>query len=308
MNRMRREGIPHSADLTGERPSTTYHAVLVEDCLKTLLRLPDESVQLVVCDPPYNIGIAHWDQHTNYIDWTSNWLREAERVLAPTGSLVVFGGFQFQKEAGSGDLLDIMHHLRYNSKMLLVNVIVWYYQSGMSAHRFFANRHEEIAWFAKSQKYTFNLDAVRIPFDEETKKLYMKDKRLRPESVQKGKNPTNVWLIPRLNANSHERVGHPTQKPLALLDRLICALSTPGSVVLDFFAGSGTTARACVDNGRHSVNSDIDSAFPGYLNAILQQCPDLAQSRIDLPVPDYRILDEESIYEHPVFNHSDSKR
>jgi len=301
LNRMRRDGITHSADQVGQLPETTFHAVLVEDCLKTLSRLPDHSIQLIVCDPPYNINIAGWDSHPNYIDWASGWLKEAERVLANTGSIVIFGGFQFQKEAGSGDLLDMMHHLRHNSQMLFVNMIIWHYRTGMSAHRFFANRHEEIAWFAKSKKYTFNLDAVRIPFDDETKKLYMRDKRLRPESIEKGKNPTNVWLVPRLNGNSLERVGHPTQKPLALVDRLVLALSSPGSTVLDFFAGSGTTTRACIGNGRHSICSDIDPAFPEYLGAMLKKGADCKQSKIDMQGSKHQILREPELRRHPVF-------
>ena len=78
-----------------------------------------------------------------------------------------------------------------------------------------------------------------MPYNEVTKQRYLRDKRLKSESIEKGKNPTNVWEIPRLNANSLERVGHPTQKPIALVRRLVRALSYPGSTVLDFFAGSG---------------------------------------------------------------------
>ena len=71
------------------------------------------------------------------------------------------------------------------------------------------------------------------------KKMYMRDKRLKPESIEKGKNPTNVWEISRLNGNSKERVGHETHKPVELVERLVKALSNPGDLVLDFFAGSG---------------------------------------------------------------------
>src|SRR5439155_1837131 len=118
--------------------------------------------------------------------------------------------------------------------------------------------HEEIAWFAKSRKYLFNLDAVRIPFDEATKAMYLRDKRLNPESVAKGKNPTNVWKIGRLNSKSLERVGHPTQKPRAVIRRLVEALSYAGATILDFFGGRGVTARVSAELGRHSICSDID--------------------------------------------------
>lgn len=134
----------------------------------------------------------------------------------------------------------------------------------MSAHRFFANRHEEAIWLSKTKNYYFDLDSVRIPFDEETKQLYKKDKRLNPANVEKGKNPTNVWEIGRLNGNSVERVGHPTQKPLELIRRFVKGLSYPGSIVLDFFAGSGTTGRVCIEESRNSILVDNDPKMLEY--------------------------------------------
>jgi len=147
-------------------------------------------------------------------------------------------------EAGSGDLLSIISEVRSQRLFNLVNLIIWHYQNGMGAHRFFANRHEELVWFAKTNRYFFDLDAVRETFDPETKRAYMRDKRLRPESIEKGRNPTNVWRISRLQGNSLERVGHPTQKPMAIIERLIKSLSFEGSVVLDFFAGSAVTSKS----------------------------------------------------------------
>jgi site-specific DNA-methyltransferase (adenine-specific) len=134
----------------------------------------------------------------------------------------------------------------------------------MSAHRFFANRHEEAIWLSKTNKYFFDLDSVRVPFDEATKELYKKDKRLIAENIDKGKNPTNVWEIGRLNGNSVERVGHPTQKPLELIRRFVKGLSYPGSLVLDFFAGSGTTGRVCIEESRNSILVDSDPQMLEY--------------------------------------------
>ena len=142
------------------------------------------------------------------VDYLSNAAPGPARLFLPA----IFGGLQYQSEAGSGDLVSILSHSRDHSAMRLVNLIVWNYPNGMSAQRFFANRHEESAWFAKSKDYYFDLDAVREPYDDQTKRTYMRDKRLRPESVEKGRNPTNVWRLPRLNGNSRERVGHPTQQ------------------------------------------------------------------------------------------------
>ena len=267
MNALRKRGAMHVSEKLAQksRVARTRHCVLTMDCLELLARIPDGSVQLIVCDPPYNIQLAHWDVHVDYLAWAAKWLAEAERVLAPTGSLALFGGLQYQAEAGSGDLLTLIHHLRRHSAMLLANLIVWNYPNGMSAQRFFANRHEEIAWFGKTSKYYFDLDSVREPYDEATKAAYRKDKRLRAESVEKGRNPTNVWQMPRLNGNSKERVGHPTQKPRDVIQRLVRALSYPGSVVLDFFAGSGVTTRVAIEEGRHSIACDAEPVVQDHL-------------------------------------------
>jgi site-specific DNA-methyltransferase (adenine-specific) len=267
MNALRKTGQKHSSEalLAADTDGKTRHIFDVGDCLDVLAKIPDDSIQLIVCDPPYNILLADWDAHEDYIAWASKWLAEAERVLSPTGSIAIFGGLQYQGEAGSGDLISIISHMRKHSEMLLANLIIWNYPNGMSAQRFFANRHEEIAWFAKTKKYYFDLDAVREPYDEETKAAYMKDKRLNPESVEKGRNPTNVWRMSRLNGNSLERVGHPTQKPAQVIERLVRALSYPGSTVLDFFGGSGVTARVAIQEGRNSICTDADPVFREYM-------------------------------------------
>lgn len=300
MNRLKQQGVEHASQKgipTGP-VLKTYHSVLVADCLECLRQIPDESIQLIICDPPYNIQMAHWDQHGRYVDWCSRWLKEAERVLSKTGSIAIFGGLQYQDEAGTGDLLSIINYMRDQSKMRLVNLIIWNYPNGMSAQRFFANRHEEVAWFAKTKKYYFDLDSVREPYDEETKAIYKKDKRLRHETIEKGRNPTNVWQIPRLNGNSKERVGHPTQKPRAVIARLIRALSYPGSTVLDFFAGSGSTARVAVDECRHSISADIDPILHTYLE---QQLSDYSvQLNLGQLNCEYELLD--SLTMHPVLS------
>jgi site-specific DNA-methyltransferase (adenine-specific) len=308
MNSLRKRGEAHSSEQSvhQESPITTFHAVVQMDCCKLLARLPSKSVQLIVCDPPYNIQLAEWDIHNDYLAWATKWLREAERVLSDTGNLVIFGGLQYQAEAGSGDLLTLLYDMRRNSSMRLVNLIVWNYPNGMSAHRFFASRHEEIAWFGKTSKYFFDLDAVREPYDEETKAIYMRDKRLRPESVEKGRNPTNVWRMARLNGNSKERVGHPTQKPKEVIKRIVKALSYPGSIVLDFFAGSGVTTRVAIEEGRHSISGDFNESLRPYLDQQLKTLVNEASTLL-LEYPkfeiEYTLLDT-----HPVFTSSDTAK
>lgn len=273
MNLLRKNGMLHSSARAAQiaTASATSHIIAVDDCLATLRRIPSQSVQLVICDPPYNINVAAWDDVADYVDWAGQWLAEVERVLMPSGNFVLFGGLQYQAEAGSGDLLSLMGWMRKHSRMLLANLIIWNYPNGMGAQRFFANRHEEIAWFAKTPKYYFDLDAVRIKLDARTLEIYKRDKRLNPENLDKGINPTNVWKIPRLNGNSKERVGHPTQKPKELIERIIRSLSFPESTVLDFFAGSGVTSRVAIETRRHSISSDVDATFLTYFRRHLDQ-------------------------------------
>jgi len=265
MNKLKKDGVSHSSFIESILPEKTYHGLFTEDAIKFLKKLPDSSIQLILIDPPYNLDLAHWDTFSNYLDWAKQWLDEIYRILSDTGNCVIFGGFQYQ-DLKKGDLLEIMHYTRHSTNLRFTNLVIWYYKNGMSAHRFFANRHEEAIWLSKTNKYFFDLDAVRIPFDEKTKELYKKDKRLNPESVEKGKNPTNVWEIGRLNGNSVERVGHPTQKPLELIRRFVKGLSYPGSVVLDFFAGSGTTARVCIEESRNSILVDNDPKLVDYFD------------------------------------------
>lgn len=299
MNSLKKQGKAHSSNghASAEKLDKTVHAVITGDCRQTLRELPDNSIQLIVCDPPYNIQLAEWDSHHNYLEWATEWLKEAERVLAPTGNIAIFGGLQYQAEAGSGDLLTLIMHMRTASKMRLANLIIWNYPNGMGAQRFFANRHEEIAWFGKTDKYFFDLDAVREPYDEETKRAYLKDKRLLAESIEKGKNPSNVWRMPRLNGNSKERVGHPTQKPRVVIERLIKALSFPGSTVLDFFAGSGVTSRVAIDQKRHSVAIDLSPTLHTYLQQQLQDIDALSHVAEGYS---YEIITD--LKAHPVFN------
>jgi site-specific DNA-methyltransferase (adenine-specific) len=295
MNLLRKRGLVHSSRRGAEaaRAEQTSHIVAVADCLETLRRIPSRSIQLVICDPPYNINVAAWDDLAHYVDWAGQWLSEVERVLLPSGNFVLFGGLQYQGEAGSGDLLSLMSWMRQHSAMLLANLIIWNYPNGMGAQRFFANRHEEIAWFARTPKYYFDLDAVRTKLDARTLQVYKRDKRLVAENLDKGINPTNVWRIPRLNGNSKERVGHPTQKPAALIERLVRALSFPGSTVADFFAGSGVTTRVAIETGRHSIASDSDAMFQGFLARQLGQ--------IGKDAPGHTLIEHPDWSRHPAF-------
>ena len=297
----RRDGIEHSTAVHVTEFDKTYHAIYIKDAIRFLRNLPDNSVQLVLVDPPYNLDLEYWDRFPNYLDWAKQWIDEIYRVMSDNGNCVIFGGFQFQ-DLKQGDLLEILHYARHNTKLRLINLIIWHYKNGMSAHRYFANRHEEAIWLSKTKKYYFDLDSVRIPYDKESKKAALKDKRLIPENIEKGKNPTNVWEIGRLNGNSSERVGHPTQKPAEIIRRFVRALSYEGSLVLDFFAGSGTTGRVCIEENRHSIMVDADKSLLDYFNKHLEKA-DLSKSKpyevfTDISLEDYLFKLESHIQRH----------
>ena len=277
MNKLHRDGLKHKSDVEYEIPKKVNLGILVTDAISFIKQVPDESIQLLIIDPPYNLEIATWDAYQNYISWAKQWLDEIHRILKPGGNCVIFGGLQFQ-DVKSGDLLEIMHYLRHQSDLRLVNLIIWNYPNGMSAHRFFANRHEEIAWFTKTDKYYFDLDAVREKYDAETLKEYLKDKRLNPEHTRKGKNPTNVWKMNRLGGNSKERTGHPTQKPQEVIRRIIKALSFPGSLVLDLFAGSGPSGIVSLQERRNCILVDASKDMPKQF--------EMLRKKVELPKGD----------------------
>lgn len=274
LNQQKRDGDKHSSSIDSINVPKTIQAFFIQDAIEFLKTVPDNSIQLILIDPPYNLDLDTWDTFENYLEWAKQWLDEIYRILSPSGNCVIFGGFQYQ-DLKKGDLLEILHYTRHNTNLRFTNLVIWYYKNGMSAYRYFANRHEEAVWLSKTKKYYFDLDSVRVPYSEEQKKVALRDKRLIPENVEKGKNPTNVWEIGRLNGNAKERVGHPTQKPVELIRRFVRSLSYEGSTVLDFFAGSGTTGRVCIEENRHSILVDSDDSLLEYFSKHMQNKADM---------------------------------
>jgi len=253
--------------------------LLKGDCRDHLRSLANNSVDLIIADPPYNVyenevvkmtfqrrkKDVTWDQFdANFMEFSMEWLELCTQKLKKTGSLFIFGGVNYMK---GNDLLSLLPMLR--QKMQFVNMIVWYYHNGYGSRRFFSNRYELIGWFSKSRKYKFNLDAVRIPYDEKTLAEYLKDKRLNPENVMKGKNPTNVWQIGRINGNEKSRTIHPTQKPEEIIERIILSTTDKGDLVVDPFLGSGTTMKVCQNLDRNCIGMEIN---PEYFPLIEKRC------------------------------------
>ena len=197
LNQMRRDNIKGKSSIDFDIPQKTDILLHIGDCLDFLKTIPDNSIQLICIDPPYNLELENWDIYDDYIEWADKWLQEAYRVLSPNGNMAIFGGIQF-RNVKSGDLIEIIHHLRYHSKFQLINTIIWHYKNGMSAHRYFANRHEEIIWLAKTKNYYFDLDSVREKYSEKELALALKDKRLNPEITKKGKKSDECMGYPSI--------------------------------------------------------------------------------------------------------------
>ena len=127
----------------------------------------------------------------------------------------------------------------------------------MGSNRKFSSVHDTIGLFAKSQKYYFDVDSVRIAYDAETKKARTRSIFVGKKWLELGYNPKDLWSISRLHRIHRERENHPTQKPLELIERMVKASSPECSIVLDPFAGSGTTVEACIRNNRSCIAFSI---------------------------------------------------
>lgn len=224
------------------------------DAVKLLKDLPDASVDLIVSDPPYNLGKDYGNNHDlkgfdEYIEFSKDWLSEASRVLKPTGTIYIFMGVRFISYLY--DILDRDLKLFFNSW------IVWHYTQGLGKTKGFSPRHDDVLMFSKSKKPTFNLDSVRVP-----QKCY------RARNNMRGANPGDVWKFSHVHYSNPNRQNHPTQKPEGLIERMVLASTNKGDVVLDPFSGSGTTMRVCQQTDRKGIGFELN---PDYVEMTKQR-------------------------------------
>ena len=214
------------------------------ELLKTL---ETESIDLIVADPPYNLGKDYGNNHDlkgfeEYILFTREWLSEAKRVLKPEGSIYVFMGVRFISY-----LYDIMDR---DLKLFFNSWIVWHYTQGMGKTKGFSPRHDDILVFNKGKNFTFNLDDIRVP-----QKFY------RERNNMRGANPGDVWQFSHVHYSNPNRQNHPTQKPEGVIERIVLASSNKGDIVLDPFSGSGTTIRVCQQLGRKAIGFELNPEY-----------------------------------------------
>jgi len=237
------------------------NSIIKGDCVSAMEQLPENSIDVIFADPPYNLqleGDLHrpdqskvdavddaWDQFSTfeaYDAFTRAWLLAARRILKPNGTIWVIGSYHNIFRVGA-----TLQDLRY----WILNDVVWRKSNPMPNFRGrrFTNAHETLIWATKDQKakkYTFNYDAMKMAND---------DVQMRSD-----------WLFPICNGgerikDEHGKKAHPTQKPEALLHRILMASTHPGDVVLDPFFGSGTTGAVAKSLGRNYVGIEREDKY-----------------------------------------------
>lgn len=227
------------------------------DILET--KIEDNSVDLIFVDPPYNIGkdfnglMDKWETDELYLNWCYQWIDLCLKKLKNTGSFYVMTSTQFIP------YLDI--YLR--DKATILSRIIWSYDSsGVQAKNFFGSMYEPILFCVKDKKnYTFNSDEIQVEAKTGAKRKLIDYRKSPPQPYNTKKVPGNVWDFPRVRYRMDEYENHPTQKPIALLERIIKASSNEGDVVLDPFSGTFTTSFVAKSLNRKSIGIEINEDF-----------------------------------------------
>ncbi len=262
--------LPVPRDLRGPGPT---RALAVEggelwhaDVLALLGRLPTGSVDLVVTDPPYAIAKAEWDEFESieaYVEWCDTWLAEVARVLAPHGSAYVCGFSEI--------LADVK--VRSARRFASCRWLIWSYRNKANLGKDWGRSHESILHL-RNRVAKIDVDAVRIPYNGHTTKYPARaqavssqydrgEKRDKWEPNPLGAKPRDVIEIPVICNGMTEKTPHATQKPEALIEKLVLASSKPGQLVVDPFVGSGTTAVVAARLGRRWLAGDAEARYVG---------------------------------------------
>ena len=226
--------------------------ILQGDSIELFRSLKSNSVDLIIADPPYNLGKDYGNNHDlkgfdEYLDFSLSWLTEAHRVLKPTGTIYVFMGVRFISY-----LYDIMDR---KLQMFFNSWICWHYTQGMGKKIGFSPRHDDILMFNKSQKFTFNLDSIKVP-----------QKYYRARNNMRGANPGDVWKFSHVHYCNPNRQKHPTQKPEGLMERMVLSSSNENQLVVDPFSGSGTTLRVCQQLDRNCIGFELNPEYVEMTN------------------------------------------
>lgn len=237
--------------------------IVCEDNVTFMRSLSASSMHLIVTSPPYNIGKEYETKTTldEYLRSQRETIAEAVRLLHPRGSICwQVGNYVDGSEIFPLDIL--LYPLFKQHKLKLRNRIVWSFGHGLHCQNRFSGRHETVLWFTKSDDYIFNLDDVRVPAKYPNKKHFKGPQKGQLSGNPLGKNPADVWDIPNVKANHVEKLDHPCQFPVGLVERLVLALTDAGDSVLDPYLGVGSSAVAALKHKRHAFGCDI---IPEYI-------------------------------------------
>ena len=221
------------------------HIIFHGDATQILSQqISSESIDLIFIDPPYNIGkhfanfYDKWESDEDYADWAYQWLDESIRILKPNGTLYIMASTQAMP----------YFDLYLRKKLVILGRIVWHYDSsGVQAKKYFGSMYEPILHCVKNkQNYIFNADAIKVEAKTGAKRKLIDYRKAIPTPYNTEKVPGNVWDFTRVRYRMGEYENHPAQKPESLLERIILASSNQGSLILDPFAGTGTTLIAAM--------------------------------------------------------------
>lgn len=234
--------------------------IIFNDCISTLKSIKDKSVDLIFADPPYNLGkdfgneSDSWESKNEYLNWCYSWIDECFRVLKDNGTFYLMNSTQ------NMPYISIYIQDKYH----IINDIVWTYDSsGVQSKKKYGSLYEPILMAAKSDKtkYTFNHGDILVEAKTGAKRGLIDYRKNPPQPYNTQKVPGNVWEFPRVRYKMDEYENHPSQKPEALLERIIKASSNIGDVVLDPFGGSFSTGAVAVRLGRKIISMDINKEY-----------------------------------------------
>ncbi|MGB1280938.1 MAG: adenine-specific DNA-methyltransferase [Vibrio cyclitrophicus] len=233
-----------------------YHGEAL-DVMKN--EIPDESVDLVFVDPPYNIGkkfadfYDKWPSDVEYAKWAYEWIDECIRILKPMGTMYLMTSTQAMP----------YFDLYVRDKLSVLSRIIWSYDSsGVQAKKYYGSMYEPILHCVKDQKsYCFNADEILVEAKTGAKRKLIDYRGDTPKPYNTKKVPGNVWKFPRVRYRMDEYENHPSQKPEALLERIIKASSNAGDTVFDPFSGTFTTAAVAKSLGRSSISIELQETY-----------------------------------------------
>jgi len=275
------------------------YAIWVGDVVKFLKCLPPKPIfDMVVTSPPYNIGKEYETpvELDKYMEWQEGIITELVPRLKKGGCLCwQVGNYVHDNQIFPLDIEFAPIFKKHN--LQLRNRIIWHFGHGLHTQRRFSGRYEVVMWYTKTSSkrdtYTFNLDDVRVPSKYPGKKHFKGPYAGEFSGNPLGKNPEDVWSIPNVKSNHVEKTVHPCQFPVGLIERLLLALTNPGDLVFDPFAGVASAGVACAIHSRRFWGCEI---MPEYSIIGQQRIQDALNGRAL-----YRP------YDKPLYDHTKSK-